>query len=775
MANCAKTIWKANNELTYINSLFHHLKRNEIVADELSVLNNFLSENQYDTDALKEDIYSNNSNISHFISSYSHMTNYFYLIREYVERTNFQLRECSYLTHMIKILNTSNITQLSGVDILNTFNHLLSIHDTEIEDLYNIFITECNKQNMCKLSKCLHIARNHRNRDKSNANVSELETLYCCDIDSKWIAIQQIIDKVHCHFFHTFDIGYKLTRKALHQIKQNIRETEQHSYQHTMIRETIKHIRSIKTPRNYIHDKFVTNVDEKVDDNYVWYEYGNKYYYWNYYKNNQETNFQQNKFCDWYISAKYTDFKTEMIHNSICTLTAFQWLVLKKKAECHHETDRCRNIVKSAGVQTYLCEVQPCEQVSISHIMAMMIYCNNDKLQGLFSQTYRLKNPTESNDSLKERHSNFAHLGRLLVELIEFYVDETEDAREKRPHQFYHGISTQCKFEEIVAHISVPLSTSTELSVAVSFCANTGMILQLEMDEKYRTHYESYFFECEWLSDYPNEREKFFVGGFMVELRFRTIINAVTGVDYEYYIKAIVTITEKLGEEEMNIVNGITREHKLVWIMLLHAMNRLYPHNEKYENTYDIPSYIVALFYTHMTHRRKLTIRYCNIEYASDVAIPPKIIKPKQCLFQQILIDEYTWINMITGLFSSLVTLQVKVDYILLSQDSFYLSILRVLQSNTKLKLENIELSYYQLNKSYKQNMTHISTMIRKYATYFEEQNWVITEWEGFNDAFIGKDRNVKVVIRILKQSEYIKIKEALENDDSFIDKYRYY
>ena len=65
-------------------------------------------------------------------------------------------------------------------------------HDHEFEQIFNSF------QQSCPLTKCMIFRRNNRRRenDKNNINYK-----------------QQILDKIHCYFKHSYDIGHHIGNK----------------------------------------------------------------------------------------------------------------------------------------------------------------------------------------------------------------------------------------------------------------------------------------------------------------------------------------------------------------------------------------------------------------------------------------------------------------------------------------------------------------------------------------------------------------------------------
>eukprot|EP01084_Bolivina_argentea_P136837 241014_1 len=119
----------------------------------------------------------------------------------------------------------------------------------------------------------------------------------------------------------------------------------------------------------------------------------------------------------------------------------------------------------------------------------------------------------------------------------------------------YHGISTQCEFPSLNAFIHGPISTTTDLSVAINFCNHKGMILDMNIDTfswKYRArdHGELDYnvvpqlccFDCQFFSDFVSEHEIFSIGGAR-RFIFNTIIDITTGANYVRYIEGLKQMT----------------------------------------------------------------------------------------------------------------------------------------------------------------------------------------------------------------------------------------
>eukprot|EP01084_Bolivina_argentea_P239302 402248_1 len=100
-------------------------------------------------------------------------------------------------------------TICAGISVvLNDFHHLLQEHSHEFEDIYENIINNCNNRDPCIFSKCILRRRNTRNR--SQTKYQDFKKMYCDYFEKQDIATQQILDTIHCHYLHSFDIGYKI-------------------------------------------------------------------------------------------------------------------------------------------------------------------------------------------------------------------------------------------------------------------------------------------------------------------------------------------------------------------------------------------------------------------------------------------------------------------------------------------------------------------------------------------------------------------------------------
>lgn len=97
-------------------------------------------------------------------------------------------------------------------DMINDFQHLSIVHQREYEMINVCLEGIANDAKPCRLSNCGMMKRNQREREKHDKD--GLKKLYHKTEDEDIIRLQ-LLDLIHCFYFHAFDIGYKLKRLKL--------------------------------------------------------------------------------------------------------------------------------------------------------------------------------------------------------------------------------------------------------------------------------------------------------------------------------------------------------------------------------------------------------------------------------------------------------------------------------------------------------------------------------------------------------------------------------
>eukprot|EP01084_Bolivina_argentea_P181011 312673_1 len=461
------------------------------------------------------------------------------------------------------------------------------------------------------------------------------------------------------------------------------------------------------------------------------YSYGYRYYYWKFYNGNSnikdpvDIDTHKNPFRDipygttlgdWYVANKYGTLKNELLNNKICSISQQQWNNLQQKANIYVETYHARdsyycnlkNICKYYDMDTG-------SPITSKHLIAMMVYCNISYLCFKFSETFRKLSSKESNIALIERHSNYHNFGRLLRECVECFGEWNNTAAVALNGyiKLWHGINKEFTFSSTVAHIKGPFSTTLEYAVAANFCANIGMILELELNQSLWAlesimSFRKGVFSCAWVSDFANEQEVFTIGG-LSPFGFRSIINAVTGTNYEMYLKSLKALnhitTNGIDLESQFIFARISLssrtkrkafalERQIIFRLLSHE---LWTHRPKHRNHHEFktcPQYIKDILHKHCLSIKRLQFgEDLGHQFYGDSCI--------QRLFRQ----DNGWLklDLIMTVFPNVELIEFRAIFYskqwLLMSD-IYNSVLSFMKTNTITSLQHIIISGGKRNNS---------------------------------------------------------------------------
>eukprot|EP01084_Bolivina_argentea_P167888 291251_1 len=619
------------------------------------------------------------------------------------------------------------------VKLMNDFNHLLFNHCHQFEDIYNIL---CNDQQPCDLLKCPIVRRNNRNR------LIETQPLYF----GGHIVRQQLIDRIHSYYFHSYDIGYKFKQNQLviHEDSEDCKVQHDDDLDRTVLsmkefisskHKSYSHITELRRLSNVTNKFSMKMYEQKYESEY---SYGYRYFYWEHYKNNfatkddihflagtklgdQPSANTGQRLYEWYIRKKSSNFKQEMLNNEICGITASFWSQLEQKSKIMVLTEVARKLWCPRQRSAVFYGMKFGQLITQNHLIGMMIYCNSDLLQRKFTATFRRLNETETDDEMKARHSNYYHLGKLLREIVEFHGM-------KWPHDaplsmnLYHGVTEQLAFSSLNAFIKGPLSTTTDFAVALNFCNSAGVILNID-PYGYEWFYEMEnteaatricCFDCSWISDFVNEQEIFFIGG-LNKFSFKTIVEAQTSANYGKYVHGIQQMTYFMSNGEsifsFDNIAKTSEERQMVFRLLSHELNRYYPEHEYAHDFKNCPQLIKQ-----MLHGQCQGIR--SIYFMNRGNVESKL---HELLFKY----DNGWIKV-----ELLMTLcpnnqrivfnAIQYDLSFICQSSVYSSVLKYVHNNRQTCLKAVEIN---IDPKYSRQMEEY---IKQYCDDFRKLRWCI-------------------------------------------------
>eukprot|EP01084_Bolivina_argentea_P172960 299573_1 len=608
-----------------------------------------------------------------------------------------KINTCVALKQLIVSIKNYSQDTWDNVDmsqIVNDFLHLIYIHD---DDQQFEFIV--NKLGFCNLSECKKFTRHYINRSKS---------VSCSVIDFH----EQIMDKIHCYYHHSYDIGYRLSRKDrstiyLHESKIDDEKNDQFKQftvnkcnSTTQFTEFIcnkqKMYKKIDGLRNLSPEKFnqfMLNADT-VGHDHKYYSFGTEFQYG---LNEVIVDEVETDNADIVAvirpvpikNSKYSNLKEEMTKNAIYNLNVSQFNAELKKAKIHLNTAHCKQIYHN---------------MDLDKLLSLMIYCNYDSLQREFSRTYRKIDTQETTRSLINRHQNFYHLGKNLKivinkmgDLFKFYL--------------YHGITHQLVFPAYLNNVIIngPLSTTKSKEIAVHFATNSGatnsgIIVQFEPSRTKKEYkYAGLCFPVAWISDYPNEQEHLFVQC-QGTLWISNIIDVRSGKEYRIILKSLAMMDSAGESAFVTFVAQEIIDHQLskTFVKSCESLNSL----DKYAQE------IINVYCRNQT--------YVHISYWSEVF---KVFRNSKC----------QWINLelIHVLFPNI----EKIHLIAVNLCKFSVDYLYDYLKLPLTKASNLQLIWIKPMKNSNWNVLHV---ISTYKQKFEQINFIMFKVQMKN--FLCKD-----------------------------------
>ena len=411
------------------------------------------------------------------------------------------------------------------------------------------------------------------------------------------------------------------------------------------------------------------------------YSPGVRYFYWEKYKGNMQkrrkvfrhiTPVQVQDFYEenegytlgqWYVAKKYENLKEELLNNLVRTLSAGQFACTLQKA-----MDKLTALQKSGKQPRCLYDwwadsygIQKDQEISVQHVVAILLYTNFSELCYLFSATYRKMHEYESDEDMKARHSEYAIWARLLREAVECFGTPLSKSEVK---VFYHGVSSTLILNSSSIKLCGPVSTTASM---ISFfwqernwdfglflnvdilrviftsiflfrknstfqsCSSLSVpkcwVLSLPYDHGVGFHIaatifgegglvlsfdripyvDSIYFDCCPWSDYVEEDENLFLGG-LEWMNFTSILNMSTTPvqNYKFYVQAMTMfdyIIEALPWEQH--VGVIKKSHAKTLRKLIDAEIKKHHQNPSKSA---VPSYILLFWHHFLANKERLQV-----------------------------------------------------------------------------------------------------------------------------------------------------------------------
>ena len=304
------------------------------------------------------------------------------------------------------------------------------------------------------------------------------------------------------------------------------------------------------------NNKFLTKVvkrhlggNRNDDDKLPQFQFGEKmWFFW------KETKY---RYADQFNVAKHSNLKGECINNKIHSISLERFLQILTKAMLLKKSKKGRTIkARNFAGSNYEKGIPPGLPLTVSHIVVLLMYCNDTQLQYKYKKFgTRKTNREQTNEDFKEMNAEIGIWYRLLCEVVALFGSVCHPK-----NVFFTGLNVRLSFTSFAPRFKAPFSTTISMDVASRFCDGAGIILMLIPSAGSNDRY----FDVEWLSDFWHENERLFTKA--RSLNIADILYAESGqmTKNKIYLKALSIFSKLFGGEFLGKIKAQRKAERIL-------------------------------------------------------------------------------------------------------------------------------------------------------------------------------------------------------------------
>eukprot|EP01084_Bolivina_argentea_P025535 47488_1 len=549
-----KTIYSTDTDGTFIDGLYNYMKQHNIKEYKLECLRNILISEEYDTDALTEDIHDNNGD----------------------QTSNVVLELNANLSHVMTTNTSCVLLELSPICICG-------------EKLQKLIAVNCYEKYLCiRCNLCRNV-------------IAEESLVYHC-----------LRNKVREHE-HGYDICLFCNETL--QMANEEHHTTQAVYQ--LLRQYRKHI-LLSGNAFHIGYRFyywsyyknkVTNQKENWDE---WNKYrvnDKDYPILALLLSQHYNNLKQEILASGFITINQWNDKI--------VLKCQEWLQTNKvkNIKCKQNNHHGIKYANSGWDEYTDTIVDLSDPISLYHLQCVMLYCDWTNLCTHFSGTFRRKHQFETLQKLRKRHQKYFYFAKGLVEAVNDFGSNdapTEVSSQRESGPFYCGLSVVLNVPEFGIYLKCPCSTSKDIEIAINFAKRDGIIVQLQNDVRYEGAQQR-FFDCSFLSKYSEENERLFISG-NYRLRIQSIRIIETAENFETFFHAFYIFDHIISGAKCDSLDKDNIVVSSSDIKILDKLINLSMYNKLDTVSSDIIEYIINTFNLYLSKKTKIEIYIYDLD-----------------------------------------------------------------------------------------------------------------------------------------------------------------
>ena len=210
-------------------------------------------------------------------------------------------------------------------------------------------------------------------------------------------------------------------------------------------------------------------------------------------------------------------------------------------------------------------------KVTFGQLSSLICYCDLTDFSRIWSSTFRPIEFDEPLEEIKRRNQKFYFCSKYFIEIVNVFgisgKKSNKNGMDKGP--YFCGLAYPLSFPSYNIRLTAPCSVSKQLSVAIRFSGQEGVILKVNNYDK-----GLHFFNCSWISQYKEEEERVFIAG-NIPIKIENITMVETGKQYSRLVRVLSAFDDILHGISNNLIDhssltigDIKYLHKLLEFMI---------------------------------------------------------------------------------------------------------------------------------------------------------------------------------------------------------------
>eukprot|EP01084_Bolivina_argentea_P095520 171717_1 len=215
-----------------------------------------------------------------------------------------------------------------------------------------------------------------------------------------------------------------------------------------------------------------------------------------------------------FVKQRHSSFKEEIMNYELLGMATYRVILTKVKEFMRTESVKklkAYNDKSNGYIIALNYEIEHEAPVLERHLVSLFLYTDCTKLCTHFSATFRAINTFETLSSMRARNAKYWWMSKSLREMVELYGESQFPFRGGLEGPYFCGVSIVMPLPEFEVRLCGPSSTSYQMTVALNFAGEKGMVVQL--NNNVNNHGFLSGFRCSWLSNFKEEDEVLFFGG----------------------------------------------------------------------------------------------------------------------------------------------------------------------------------------------------------------------------------------------------------------------